>query len=67
MGFIQVCIKQGNKGKIFKKHGHKKDPVSFLLEKQDRRKITVLGVFVKRLRGSAMDVFFKNLQTFKVH
>jgi hypothetical protein len=60
----QVFVLQGNKGKILKNHGHKKDPVPFLLEKRDRLKITVPGVFVKTLRDLAMDVSLKNLPTF---
>jgi hypothetical protein len=46
-------------GKILKKHGQKKDPVPFLLEKQDRRKITVLGVFIKKITGFRDGLFFK--------
>jgi hypothetical protein len=55
----QVFVLQGNQGKVLKIHGHKKDPVPFLLEKQDRRKITVPGVFVKKITGFSYGCFFK--------
>jgi len=49
--------------KYSKNNGHKKDPVPFFARKRDRLRITVLGVFVKKITGFSNGCFFKkNLQ-----